>query len=68
MAIKLKGTKHFGPQSCDSCGREFQVADSQWECPHCGFDNKAGAERFAQIGRVAANKRRKQSEAKHEPR
>ena len=28
---------------CDSCGREFYV-EEDWQCPHCGFDNKPCAE------------------------
>lgn len=44
----MAGSKSYGPQTCDQCGREFE--SPPWTCPHCGYDNVAGAERMAQIG------------------
>ena len=57
----MKGSKRFGQQSCDHCGREFTVRSSSgWECPHCGFDNKQGVERLKMMVEKAAetNKRK----------
>jgi len=57
----VRGTKQAGPQSCDSCGREFVVQKvrrrrglrNDWTCPHCGFDNRAGVE-FIKVAQAAA--------------
>ena len=38
-------TKRSGPQSCESCGREFAPVPGYWICPSCGYDNKVGTER-----------------------
>lgn len=53
----MKGSKRFGHQSCDNCGREFVVRSSdEWDCPHCGMDNKQGTERARHAARVASQR------------
>ena len=49
---RVKGAKRAGPQTCDNCSREFTVElwtfkgriaageRYDWDCPHCGYDNK----------------------------
>lgn len=46
MGAAMKGSKRFGIQGCDSCGRDFNVTEAScWECPNCGFDNRQRKER-----------------------
>lgn len=53
--MKLKGSKRFGIQACDACGRDFDVVPPDgWRCPRCGFDNRAGRETYMHLVRVAA--------------
>jgi len=70
----LKLAKHYGPQSCDFCGREFDNssvddkyrfrtyedrAQHIWRCPHCGYDNRAGVEIARYTMRVASQRAQK---------
>ena len=45
-----KGSKQFGVQPCDNCGRDFEAKKNKpggnWICEHCGFDNKQASERL----------------------
>lgn len=59
--MKLKGSKRFGNQSCDSCSREFTVVESEWNCPFCGFDNRAGV---GVVIRRKGNRQRETGEAR----
>ena len=52
----MKGSKRFGRQSCDCCGREFTAMEKKWNCPHCGFDNKQGMERAQHGARIASHR------------
>lgn len=66
----MKGSKRFGPQMCDSCGREYVAGygredeESRWECPHCGFDNKQGTERLAYAAGFAARRKANRKNAR----
>lgn len=51
-----KGSKRFGRQACDACGRDFEVANSDWDCPHCGFDNRVGKERAQHAARIGGQR------------
>lgn len=47
----------------DACGREIVVNNpEEWCCKYCGWDNKAGKERFAAVGRMAAKRRKTKSQ------
>lgn len=54
--MRTKGSKRRGNQECDNCGRDFIASESEWNCPHCGFDNRVGVERCQHGARVAAKK------------
>ena len=57
--METKGSKRLGPQSCDSCGRDFVARKGEWRCPYCGFDNRVGVERCQNAMYRAQEKHRK---------
>ena len=32
----MGGSKRFGLQMCDNCGRDFTASKGDWSCDHCG--------------------------------
>jgi rubredoxin len=62
--MKTKGSKRYGWQSCDNCGRDFEVVAGDWECPYCGFDNRVAGEIARHAAKIAS---RKAKEARREP-
>ena len=63
----MAGSKRFGWHVCESCARDFEAyenkPDGNWNCEHCGFDNKQPAERIQKLARAGHENRKKRTSA-----